>query len=393
MKRSIKPMVENTRPLTLFGAPVGMWTGKIRSYLRKQGIPFVERFPSDPVFELEVMPAVKRFINPVIRLADGTLVQDTADIIDHFETTGNVRFSVYPQTPLQRIVAMALDLYGGEGLVRAAMHYRWTYRAENESFLRHEFGLSSRAVGMPQAQIDAQLDLFMGYLNAYLPKFGINPTTQPAVEAAYESLLSALDAHFRTVPYLLGGLPTLADFGFIANFYAHLGRDPYPSQQMKLSAPSVYRWTERMMASDADMPEFPQATQMLFPDDAIPETLGSVLQCMAVDYLPELQMMVRCTDEWLAAQPPIPSGVPVTSKPSARILTRGRFLLRGTELQSMVAPYTLTRLQRMTDTYVSLSEVEQQRVAEYFSSLGLVELLTLKAQRRVERKDYLEVWG
>jgi hypothetical protein len=85
--------------------------------------------------------------------------------------------------------------------------------------------------------------------------------------------------------------------------------------------------------------------------------------------------------------------VPVTSKPSARILTRGRFLLRGTELQSMVAPYTLTRLQRMTDTYVSLSEVEQQRVAEYFSSLGLVELLTLKAQRRVERKDYLEVWG
>jgi hypothetical protein len=30
-----------------------------------------ERFPSDPVFEREVLPAVKRFINPVIRLADG----------------------------------------------------------------------------------------------------------------------------------------------------------------------------------------------------------------------------------------------------------------------------------------------------------------------------------
>jgi glutathione S-transferase len=370
-----------------------MWTGKIRSYLRKQGIPYVERFPSDPVFEREVIPAVKRFINPVIRLADGTLVQDTADIIDHFETTGNIRFSVYPETPLQRIVAMALDLYGGEGLVRAAMHYRWSYRAQNESFLRHEFGLSYRAAAMPQAQIDAQLDLFMGYLNAYLPKFGINPTTQPAIEAAYESLLSALDAHFRKVPYLLGGLPTLADFGFIANFYAHLGRDPYPAQQMKLSAPSVYRWTERMMASDADMPEFPQATQVLLPEDAIPETLGPVLQCMAADYLPELRMMVRCTDEWLAKQPPIDSGAPVTSKPSARVLTRGRFVLRGAELESMVAPYTLTRLQRVTDTYASLSEVEQRRVADYFSSHGLAELLTLKAQRRVERKDYLEVWG
>jgi len=389
----MKPMEVNAEPLTLFGAPVGMWTGKIRSYLRKQGIPYVERFPSDPGFEREVIPAVKRFINPVIRLADGTLVQDTADIIDHFETTGNIRFSVYPETPLQRIVAMALDLYGGEGLVRAAMHYRWSYRAQNESFLRHEFGLSYRAAAMPQAQIDAQLDLFMGYLNAYLPKFGINPTTQPAIEAAYESLLSALDAHFRKVPYLLGGLPTLADFGFIANFYAHLGRDPYPAQQMKLSAPSVYRWTERMMASDADMPEFPQATQVLLPEDAIPETLGPVLQCMAADYLPELRMMVRCTDEWLAKQPPIDSGAPVTSKPSARVLTRGRFVLRGAELESMVAPYTLTRLQRVTDTYASLSEVEQRRVADYFSSHGLAELLTLKAQRRVERKDYLEVWG
>ena len=246
---------------------------------------------------------------------------------------------------------------------------------------------------MPQAQIEAQLDLFMGYLSAYLPKFGINPTTQPAVEAAYESLLSALDAHFRTVPYLLGGLPTLADFGFIANFYAHLGRDPYPSQQMKLSAPSLYRWTERMMATDADMPEFPQATQMLLPDDVVPETLGPVLQCMAADYLPELRMMVRRTDEWLAAQPPVPSGALVTSKPSARVLTRGRFMLRGTELESMVAPYTLTRLQRVTDTFTALGEVEQRRVADYFASHGLAELLTLRAQRRVERKDYLEVWG
>ena len=65
-------------PLTLFGAPVGLYTGKVRSYLRKQGIPYVERLPSDPVFERQVMPAVKRFINPVIRFSDGTLVQGAA---------------------------------------------------------------------------------------------------------------------------------------------------------------------------------------------------------------------------------------------------------------------------------------------------------------------------
>lgn len=80
--------------ITLYGAPVGLWTGKIRSYLRKQAIPYIERLPTDPVFQGEVMPVVKRFINPVIRFDDGTLVQDTADIIDHLEQYGHARFSV-----------------------------------------------------------------------------------------------------------------------------------------------------------------------------------------------------------------------------------------------------------------------------------------------------------
>jgi uroporphyrin-III C-methyltransferase len=112
---------------------------------------------------------------------------------------------------------------------------------------------------------------------------------------------------------------------------------------------------------------------------------------MAADYLPELRMMVRCTDEWLAKQPPMDSGAPVTSKPSARVLTRGRFLLRGAELESMVAPYTLTRLQRVTDTYAGLSEVEQRRVADYFSSHGLAELLTLKAVKAIQAASVLLV--
>ena len=30
---------------TLYGAPVSLYTGKVRSYLRKQGIDFVERMP------------------------------------------------------------------------------------------------------------------------------------------------------------------------------------------------------------------------------------------------------------------------------------------------------------------------------------------------------------
>jgi len=37
--------------------------------------------------------------------------------------------SVYPETPLQKLAALTLDLFGGEGLVRAAMHFRWSFRS------------------------------------------------------------------------------------------------------------------------------------------------------------------------------------------------------------------------------------------------------------------------
>ena len=385
---------KTTNPaITLYGAPVGLWTGKIRSYLRKQGIPYIERLPTDPVFQGEVMPIVKRFINPVIRFGDGTLVQDTADIIDHLEQYGHARFSVYPKQPLQYTVARALDLFGGEGLVRAAMHYRWSYRDHNEPFLRHEFGLAYRAAGMPQKAIDQQLDGFMGYLNAYLPKLGITAATAPAVEAAYEDLLLALDAHFKVCPYLLGGQPTVADFGFIANLFAHLGRDPYPADLMKRKAPSVFRWTERMMANDPDMPEFPDVAFALSDKDEVPETLSPVLKLMAQDYLPELKMAVAHTDAWLEQQGDVASGSIVGGKPTARAIGQGRFTLRGAEIDTMVAPYTLSRLQCVTDGFEQTNPTDRAHLRAYFEAQGLSELLTLKASRRVERSGQLEVWA
>lgn len=380
-------------PLTIYGAPVGMWTGKIRSYLRKQGIPYIERLPTDQVFQSEVMPAVKRFINPVIRFADGTIVQDTADIIDHLERHGYARFSVYPKSPLQYTVARALDLFGGEGVVRAAMHYRWSYRDYNESFLRHEFGLAYRAIGMTQSAIDQQLDGFMGYLNSYLPKLGITEKTASAIEVAYEDLLAALDAHFRVCPYLLGGQPTVADFGLIANLFAHLGRDPYPADLMKRQAPSVFRWTERMMANDPDMPEFPNAAFALADQDVLPETLSPVLKLMAQDYLPELKMAVSHADAWLAKQEHVAAGSIVGGKPTVRTIGQGSFTLRGVQLDTVVWPYSLSRLQCVTDSFAQSNPNDQKLIHEYFEAQGLAELLTLKASRRVERKQHLEVWA
>lgn len=383
----------NETPLDLYGAPVGLYTGKIRCYLRKQGIPYVEHLPTDRVFRKEILPVIGRFMNPVIRTADGTIVQDTADIIDFLESRGYARSTVVPTAPRQRLAALALDLYGGEGLVRAAMHYRWSFPDVNRAFLRHEFGLAYRAIGMADEQIEQQLDLFTGYLAEYLPTLGINAATMPAVEAAYSDLLAALDAHFRVHPHLLGGVPTVADYGMIATLWAHLGRDPYPAMKMKSEAPSVYRWTERMNACDDDMPEFPRYPRALADGDEVPATLLPVLALMARDYLPELRALVSTADAWLDRHPDVRAGTPCTTSASERWIGSMSFPLRGAVVATAAPVYTLCMLQRVTDAWDALPAGDRAPVREYFGLAGLEELLTLKAKRRVERRDHLEVWG
>lgn len=48
-------------PVILYGAPHPLYAGKTRAYLRKQGIPYVERSTLDPRFRNEVVPRDRAF--------------------------------------------------------------------------------------------------------------------------------------------------------------------------------------------------------------------------------------------------------------------------------------------------------------------------------------------
>ena len=60
---------------------------------------------------------------------------------------------------------------------------------------------------------------------------------------------------------------------------------------MKNRAPSLFRWTERMQAPDADMPEFPDHAPDFLPDDAVADSLAPLLRHMGLDLFPGLHEM------------------------------------------------------------------------------------------------------
>jgi len=373
---------------TLWGGPLSLYSGKARSYLIKKRIPYVERFPSHSDFPTRVMPAIGLFVIPVLEAPDGTLVQDTTRIFEYLEAR-HPEPVVVPSSPLQNAVAWLISAFASEGLLQAAMHYRWSYRREQESFLQAEFGRILHAGSGPAAR-DAQAMAVMQQMNSYLPVLGVTAETVPAIEASYEALLDILQHHFAAHPYLLGGRPSIADFGLMAPLFAHLSRDPYPSNLMKLRAPNVYRWTERMNLAQIADGEFPDQREIYPPADEIPETLVPLLQHIFADWGPEIAAYARQYDAWVQANPSAPAGHLLSQSQERRVhpsLGEVTFDLRGVPMRRQCAPQALWHFDKAASLARGLAGSSRELWRALMQRTGGAQVMSISLARPIVHRD------
>ncbi len=389
---------------TLYGAPVSLYTGKARSYLRTQGIPFVEKSPGSARYLNEIVPAVGRWIIPCMETPDGTIIQDGADIIDHFERGPGQslrRSSSYPESPLLLAIAHLFELFGGEGLLRPAMHYRWNFDEQNLTFITSEFALVTPQNLSPEEAKQVFLHN-SGRMRKAATVFGVTPESQPLIEAAFHEWLDLFEAHLVDHPYLLGNRPTIGDYGLIAAMWAHLYRDPAPTMLIKQRAPRVGRWVERMTSSEPYRHEYDGDDSDLIAADELPATLLAMMRYVSEEYMPEISAHVDAANNWLADHPEIEAGTNGLEDPATRGLTGGRGLVAGgsatfrwrdTELTTSVMPYRFWLMQRLHDDLATATADDAAGVRRVFADAGLEALLDLRTLRRVERSGHLEVWG
>ena len=115
-----------TETYTLYGSYASYYTAKSRSHLRKKGISFIERLPSESRFRNHVRPASGSHRIPQMLTPDGHVIQDSIEILDHLEA----RFPelpAFPETPRQRTFVHLMELMGSEGLVGLAWRHRWLF--------------------------------------------------------------------------------------------------------------------------------------------------------------------------------------------------------------------------------------------------------------------------
>lgn len=375
-------------PYTLWGGPLSVYTARVRSYLIKKRIPYRELFPSHPDFGSRIVPALGFFVIPVLETPDGTIVQDTSDIIDYLES----RFPepcFVPSTPVQRTVATLLCAFGSEGLNQPSMHYRWSFLEEHGDYIRAEFGRAASPSRDRQERV-ATAEPTIELMTAHMPRMGITEETIPAIEQAYLELLAALDEHFLHHPYLLGGRPSMADFGLMAGLYAHLSRDPVPSAIMKLRAPNVYRWTERMNQANVDDGEFPEAGDIYPEDDVLPETLEPVLSLVFRDWGTELVANMACYNSWIADNPGLPAGHLASASderqvhPSVGALS---FEWRGTTMKRECWPQILWHFDKATTCARELRGDALGRWQALLERTGGEEVMALELARPLRRAD------
>ncbi|MFI5396257.1 MAG: glutathione S-transferase family protein [Candidatus Binatia bacterium] len=378
----------------LWGGSLSYYTGKARSYLIKKRIPYREFYPAHPVFQEKILPALGFFVVPVLEAPDGSIIQDTSDIIEHLEE----RFPeprLNPSAPVQRTIAALIGAFGSEGLLKPGMHYRWSFLAQQENFLRVEFGRCASA-SHDRTQRDAAAAPFMQAMQAHLPRLGIIGETIPAIERSYEDLLAVLDAHFLMHPYVLGGRPSDADFGLMAPLFAHLGRDPYPCALMKSRAPNVFRWTERMNLADLFDGEFPETEPCYPADDAIPETLEPLLAHIFRDWGPELLANSAQYNAWIAAHPSLKPGDLVAAQGERQLhpaLGEISFTLCGRTIRAGGAPQALWHFNKTLARARALTGAAKARFDALIQRTGGERVMALTLARPLKRENYVLVVG
>ncbi len=356
-------------PYTFYAAPLSLYSGKVRGYLRWKNVPFKEVLATRDVYASELLPRIGWPVIPVLVTPDDTTVQDTTDIIDYVEANEDGP-SIYPEGPKQKLAALILELFGDEWLLMAAMYYRWTF---NEEFAYQEFGNALYA-NLPKDARAKKGRADGAKFKAFLPLLGITPNTAPAIEATYEEFLRAFDTHLAEHKYLFGSRPSIGDYGLLGPLYAHNYRDPKSGEHMENTAPRVVGWCRYTHA--------PQhfGGGGFIEDDVIPETLLPILKIFAREQLPILLSTIEHMKTWYVENPDT-NEVP-------RAIGMHEFRIGGVVDNRGVIPYPLWMLQRVMDHLVGLSGADKIEAETLLKSIGANTLIGLAAGPRLIRKNF-----
>jgi glutathione S-transferase len=262
----------------VYGCKISYYTGKLETYLRYRSI----EYDYSPTVgnEKRLRAGAGVVQHPVVQLADGRWMTDTTPVIAWLESK-QAAPTIYPADAALRFAALLIEDYADEWLWRPAMHYRWSYRPDRcyaAESLYNDLIANNRPIPRFVALNLLKLRQFGGFVRGD----GVTAKTRFHVDRTYLTALDLLQAIFERRPFVLGGTPTIADFGLMGPMLRHFGQDPTPAEIMRNRAPAVYEWVARMWNAKAEAGE-------ASPIDPFDEVLVELLSEISETHLAQLR--------------------------------------------------------------------------------------------------------
>jgi glutathione S-transferase len=235
-------MAENYR---IFGSELSGYSVKVRSYFRYKGLPH-EWILRSPATQSEFQKYAKLPLVPLVVTPQGEGLQDSTPIIERFEAASP---SLTPEDPTLAFLSALIEEYGDEWGNKWMFHYRWTYPADcwataERIAVQMAGAQGTLAVAQARGSVAERMSGRLGFV-------GSNPTTGLLIEASFKRMLEILDTHLAARPYVLGGQPSMADFGLWGQLY-EAATDPTAGGLMRASSPNVMAWVQRMTSPRAE---------------------------------------------------------------------------------------------------------------------------------------------
>jgi len=264
-------------PYTLHGLNPSPYSVKMRAILRYRRLPFVWRSTGDPravTVKAHLPPVI-----PVLAFPDGRMMNDSTPLAYALEREHPGQRSIIPDDPAHAWLNDLLEDFADEWVTKMMFHYRWFY-ADDRAFAQ-TWIITSRDPVMAEGQRRAGMQMFNDRQVGRMARVGCTEQNRPIIEDSYRFVLDTLDEHVRTIPFLFGTRPSLADFGLFGQLQI-LSVDPTPMAEMRARAPDVYCWVLRLDDASGVEGEWLDASAPL------PQTLTALLKHCGETYLPFL---------------------------------------------------------------------------------------------------------
>jgi len=248
----------------IFGAEMSPYSVKVRSYFRYKAIPH-QWILRNAENQAEYEKHAKLPIVPLVVTPQGAGIQDSTPIIDKMEM-------LFPQPSIRPegvagFISELIEEFGDEWGNKWMFHYRWT--REVDQLCSAGRIARMRAPRANEAEYDTLTMQVRTRMAERLWFVGSNTQTAPQIETGFHEMLSLLDRHLTSRPYLFGGRPAYGDFGLWGQLY-ELWTDPTAGALIEGGAPHVLDWVHRML--------WPRAEGAFEPWPALAPTLLPILK-------------------------------------------------------------------------------------------------------------------